>query len=75
MNVLQNERFVRFSKMTDCWWAFSWSICKQNGRLIGCIQSSIFQGYDGIHIMGRHHQLSGTVAENQNEVKGIAVHW
>jgi hypothetical protein len=25
-------------------------------------------------IMGRHHQLKGVVAENQNYVKGIAVH-
>jgi len=64
-----------FSKRTDCWWTFSWSICNQNGHLIGCIQSSSFQGYDGIHIMGRRHKLSGTVAENQNQVKGIAVHW
>jgi hypothetical protein len=71
----KNGRFVRFSKRTDCWWAFSWSICNQNGHLTGCIQSSSFQGYDGIHIMGRRHKLSGTVAENQNQVKGIAVNW
>jgi hypothetical protein len=24
--------------------------------------------------MGRHHQLTGVVAENQNQVKGIAIH-
>jgi hypothetical protein len=43
-------------------------------RLMGCIQSSSFEDYDGIHIMGRHHQLGGTVTENQDQVKGIAVH-
>ena len=34
---------------TDGWRIFSWSICNQNGHFIRCIQSSSFQGYDGIH--------------------------
>jgi hypothetical protein len=46
--VLQNGRRVRFSNRTDRWCAFSCSICNQNGQVIGCIQSSSFQGYDGI---------------------------
>jgi len=49
MKVLQNGRLLRFSKRTDCWCMFSWSICNQNGHFIRCIQSSIFQGYDDIH--------------------------
>ena len=40
---------LRFSKMTDCWCAFGWSICKQNRHFIWCIQSSSVQGYDDIH--------------------------
>ena len=40
MKVLQNGRFLRFSKRSDCWCAFSWSICNQNGHFIKCIQSS-----------------------------------
>jgi len=40
-----------------CWCAFSWSICNQNSHFIRCIQSSSFQGYCDIHIMGGHHQL------------------
>ena len=47
--VPQNGRLVRFSKPTDCWCGFSWSICKQNGHCVGCIQSSSSQVYDGIH--------------------------
>ena len=31
-----------------------------------CIQSSSFQGYGDIHIMGGHHQLRGIVVKNQN---------
>jgi hypothetical protein len=48
MKVLHKRRGVRFSKRTNCWCAFSCSICNQNGQLIGCIQSSSFQGYDSI---------------------------
>ena len=59
VKVLQIGRLLRFSKRTDCWCTFSWSICKQNG------QSSSFQGNDDIHIMGGHHQLR-VVVENQN---------
>jgi len=47
--VLQNGIVVRFSKRTDCWCAFSWSICNQNGHFIKCIQSSSSQSYDGVH--------------------------
>ena len=50
MKVLQNGRLLRFSKRTDFWCTFSWSICNQNGYLIGCIQSSSFQSYDDTHI-------------------------
>ena len=32
MAVLQNGRLFRFSKRTDRWCAFSWSICNQNGH-------------------------------------------
>jgi hypothetical protein len=59
MKLPQNRRLARFTKRTHCWCAFSWSICNQIGQLIGCIQSSSFQGYDGIHIMERHYQLRG----------------
>jgi hypothetical protein len=69
MKVLQNGRLSGISKGTDCGCAFSWSICNKNGHFIRCIQSSSFQGYDDIH------QLRGSVAENQNELKETAVHW
>jgi len=49
MKVLQNGRLVRFSKRTDCRYAFSCSTGKQNGELIRIIQSSRSQGYDSIH--------------------------
>ena len=49
MKVLQNGRLVIFSKKTDCRYAFSWGIGKQNGELIMLIQSSRSQGYDSIH--------------------------
>jgi len=32
MKELQNWRLVRFSKRTDFWCAFRWSICNQNGH-------------------------------------------
>jgi hypothetical protein len=32
MKELQNWRHVRFSKRTDYWCAFRWSICNQNGH-------------------------------------------
>ena len=59
MKVLQNGRLLRFSKRTDCWFVFSWSIYNQIALFIRCIQSSSVQGYDNIHIMGGHHQLRG----------------
>ena len=49
MKVMQNGRLLRFSKRTDCWCAFGWSISNQNSHFIGCIQSSSFQGYVDIH--------------------------
>ena len=36
MQVLQNGRLTSFSKKTDCWCLFSWSICKQNSHFIRC---------------------------------------
>jgi len=45
--VLQNGRLVRFSKTTDCWCMFSWSVSNRNSP-VRCIQSSSIQGYDGI---------------------------
>jgi len=47
--VMQNVRLLRFSKRTDCWCMFSWSICNQNSHFIRCIQTSSFQGDDDIH--------------------------
>ena len=73
MEVLHNGRLLRFSKRKDCWCAFSWSICNQNGCFIKCTQNSGFQGYDDVHIVGGHHQLRGIVVKNENQVKGIAV--
>jgi len=49
MKLLQNGRLVRFSKRTDCRYAFSWSIGRQSGQLIWLIQSSRSEGYDSIH--------------------------
>ena len=49
MKVLTNGRLLRFSKRTDCWCAFSCSICNQNSHFIRCIQSSSFQGCGDIH--------------------------
>jgi hypothetical protein len=43
LKVLQNGRFVMFSKRADCWCALSWIICNQNGLFIKCIQRSGFQ--------------------------------
>jgi len=66
MKALQNGRLLRFSKRTGFWCAFNWSIRKQNGHFIRCIQSSSFQGYKDIHIIRGPHQLWGIVVENQN---------
>ena len=74
MKILQSARFVRFSTWTDFWYAFNWSISNLNDLFIKCIQSSGYQGYDStLQIMGRRHQMRGTVAETQNGVKGVAV--
>jgi len=45
MRVLQNGRCVRFSKVTDCWCAFSWSICNQNDNFIRWAVSKILKSY------------------------------
>ena len=42
-------RLVGFSKRTNCWRVFSWSISNQNGHFVRCVQCSSFQGYGGIH--------------------------
>jgi len=45
------------------------------GNSIRSIQSSSCEGlWCHTQIMGIHHQLRGMVAENQNQVKGIAAH-
>ena len=48
MKVPQNGRLVALSKRTDCWCAFSWSVCNQIEHFIRCVQSSSSQSYDGI---------------------------
>jgi len=63
VKVLQNWRLVICSKRTDCCYAFSRSICNQNGHSVLCIQTSSIHGYDG---MGRLHQLRGIATENLN---------
>jgi hypothetical protein len=45
----ENRRLVRFSKRTDRWCAFSWSICDKNCHIYSCIESGSFQGHIGIH--------------------------
>ena len=72
MKLLQNGRLVSSSKTVGAHLAGA-SVTKK-GHFIRCIQSSGFQGYDSTHIMGKHHQLRGTVAQTQNFVNGIAVH-
>ena len=49
ITVMQNVRLIGYSKRTDCWCTFSWSICNQNCHFIMYIQCSSFQGYDDIH--------------------------
>jgi hypothetical protein len=56
---------------TDCWCTFNWNICNQNGHFIRCIQSSSFQGYDNIQIMGGHHQLRGIVVKSRTKWKSL----
>jgi len=61
--VLQNGRLIRFSKRTECWCPFSWSVCNQNGHSLRSIQSSIFQGYGNIHT--RHGKTSSAKRNSQ----------
>jgi len=42
MKVLQDGRFVRFLKSTDCWCVFSWSMCNQNGHLFS-VSRAVFK--------------------------------
>jgi len=69
--VLLNWRLVKLSDRTQCWCAFSWSICNQNGHCVRCIQSSSSIRCDGIH--KSWEDVVSSVAENQNYVKGVAV--
>jgi hypothetical protein len=41
VKVLQNGRVVRFSKRTDCWRAFSCSICNQTATLLGVSRAAV----------------------------------
>ena len=66
MKVLRNGRLIRFSERSDCWCAFSWSICNKNSHFIRCIQSSSFQGYDDTQITAGHDQLRGIGVKNPN---------
>ena len=49
MKVLQNGKLIRFSKRTDCWCEFSWSLCNQNRHFIRCIRataSKVMRAYE-----------------------------
>ena len=65
--VLQTGRLIRFSKRTECWCPFSWSICNQNGHSVRSIQSSIFQGYGDIHT--RHGKTSSAKRNSSQKPK------
>ena len=41
MKVLQNERLARFSKRTDCWCTFNWSICNNNSHLFSVSRAAV----------------------------------
>jgi hypothetical protein len=41
MKVLQNGRLVRFSKRTDCWCTFNWSICNHNSNLLSVSRAAV----------------------------------
>jgi len=52
--VMGLQKYCKMGDLSDfqranCWCVFSWSICNQNRHFIRCIQSSSFQGYDGVH--------------------------
>jgi len=55
---------IRFSKRTECWCPFSWSVCNQNGHFIRSIQSSSFQGYGDIHT---HHGRTSSAKRNSDQ--------
>ena len=41
MKVLQNGRLARFSKRTDCWCTFNWSICNHNRHLLSVSRATV----------------------------------
>jgi hypothetical protein len=41
MEVSQNRSQVIFSKRTYCWCKFRWSICNQNGHLLGVSRADV----------------------------------
>ena len=60
MKVLQNGRLVRFSKLTDCWCAFSCSVSNQMATSLAVSRAAVPK------VMTTHtdHGKRGTVAEN-----------
>jgi transposase len=44
MKAMQNLRLVKYSKTTDCWCAFSWSVCDKNATLLGVSRATIPKG-------------------------------
>jgi hypothetical protein len=38
----------------------------ETAALLGVLRAVFCKGYDDMHIMAGHHQLTGTVVENQN---------
>jgi len=51
---------------TGHFWCMSAATYVTKMATISCIQISSYQGYDDTQMMGGHHQLRGTVVENQN---------
>ena len=48
--VFSNSSYevMQMGGLTDFWSAFRWSVCNRNSHFVRCIQSSSFQGCDGI---------------------------
>ena len=55
---------IIFSKRTECWCPFTWSVCKQYGHFIRSIQSSSFQGYGNIHTL---HGRTSSAKRNSDQ--------
>ena len=66
--VLQNGRRVRFSKRTDFWCAFSWSISNKNSQFFFWVsrEQQFPRLWQHTQIMEIRHQLGGILVENQN---------